>query len=261
MGKRTSYVPGTFCWVDLATTDPAAAKTFYTGLFNWTADDRPVGGMTYTMLKLGDDEVAGLYELDAQMRDQGIPPNWFNLVSVEDAAASAEKARELGGTVLTDAFDVMDFGRLAVIQDPVGAAFGVWQPGTNIGASRVNDPGSLTWNELNTRDYATAIPFYTGLFGWSAEPMEDDGKVTYVTLKNGDRLNGGIMVHGPEVGEMPSFWMPYFTVESTDDAVAKVNELGGVTLNGPMDLPNGRIAVVRDPQGAAFAVFQGEVDD
>src|SRR5919202_1036741 len=118
MGKRERYEPGTFCWVDLATTDPAG------------------------------DEVCALYEMDAEQREQGITPYWFSYVSVEDADAIAARARELGGTVFGEAFDVLDSGRLAVVQDPTGAVFGAWQPWAFLGARRVNDPGCLSWNEL-----------------------------------------------------------------------------------------------------------------
>jgi predicted enzyme related to lactoylglutathione lyase len=262
MGKRERYEPGTFCWVDLATTDPAGAKAFYCELFGWEAEDMPAGEAgTYTMLRLDGDEVCALYELEAGQREQGIPPHWLSYVSVEDADAAATRARELGGTVYGEAFDVLDAGRMAVIQDPVGAVLMAWQPRAHIGAGRVNEPGCLSWNELQTRDPEPAAIFYTGLFGWEAEPMEEDGKLAYVVIKNTDASNGGIMPMDEQHGGAPSHWLAYFTVHSCDGAIARVLELGGEVLAGPLDIGAGRIAVVRDPQGAVFMLFEGEIDD
>jgi uncharacterized protein len=262
VGKREHYEPGTFCWVDLQTTDPAGAKAFYTGLFGWEAEDMPAGDAgTYTMLSLEGDEVCAMYAMDPGQREQGIPPYWLSYVSVEDADATAARAGELGGTVYGGAFDVLDVGRMAIIGDPAGAMFVAWQPRAHIGARRVNDVGCMGWNELQTRDPEAAGEFYGGLFGWEIVPIEDDGRVVYTTVKNNGSQNGGFMPMAEQHGDAPSFWLPYFTVSSRDGAVEKACELGGALLAGPMDLPAGRIAVLADPQGAAFAIFEGETDD
>ena len=265
MGKRERYEPGTFCWVDLATTDPAGAKVFYGELFGWDAEDMPAGEAgTYTMLSLDGDEVCGLYEMEAERREMGIPPHWFSYVSVEDAEATAARASELGGTVYGGAFDVLDDGRMAIIQDPTGAVLATWQPKGHIGARRVNDPGCLTWNELQSRDPGTAAAFYTGLFGWETEAIEENGEPVYVTIENSGSKNGGIMPMTEQHGDAPTYWLAYFTVSSLDDSVDMVRELGGEALAGPFELPEpppARIAVLRDPQGAAFALFEGETDD
>jgi len=248
MGKRERYAPGTFCWVELATTDPAGATTFYGDLFGWQAEDVPIPeGGTYTMLRLDGDDVAALYAQDADQREQGVPPHWFHYVSVEDADAPAARARELGGTVVADAFDVGDSGRMAVVQDPTGAMLGLWQPGVHIGARRINDPGCLTWNELQTPDPDPAIAFYGGLFGWEAERVEQNGQLVYVTISNAGRANGGIMPMAELSAGVPPHWLAYFTVPSTDNAIVRVRDLGGDVLAGPLDVPTGRIAVVRDP--------------
>jgi predicted enzyme related to lactoylglutathione lyase len=157
MGKRTRYEPGTFCWIDFQTIDPESTKAFYSKLFGWQAVDMPVGnGTTYTMLTLDGDDVAALNEMDAEQREASIPPHWFSYISVADADETAAKARELGGTVFGEAFDVLDAGRMAIIQDPLGATFAAWQPKNHIGAGRVNDTGCLAWNELQTRDHEAA---------------------------------------------------------------------------------------------------------
>ncbi|HEX8067957.1 MAG TPA: VOC family protein [Thermoleophilaceae bacterium] len=230
-------------------------------MFRWDFDDVPVGdGGTYTMLRVGGAEVGALMAQQEQERAQGVPPHWNNYVTVEDVDASAERARSLGGTVLAEPFDVMDAGRMAVVQDPTGGVLSMWQPNRMIGAARVNEPGCLTWNDLNTRDTESAKRFYGELFGWTAEPI-DAPNVDYTVWRNGDRSNGGMFGITEEMGEMPTFWMPYFAVESLDEALVRVKDGGGTVASGPMNVPTGRVAVVQDPQGAAFAMFEGELED
>jgi predicted enzyme related to lactoylglutathione lyase len=263
MGKRERYEPGTFCWVDLQTTDREGAKAFYGELFGWEAVEMPAGDAgTYTMLRLEGDEVCGLYEMGAERREQGNPPHWFSYVSVEDADATASRASELGGTAFGEAFDVGDAGRMAFVADPAGAMLGAWHPRQHIGARRVNDPGCLGWNELQSREPEAAASFYAALFGWEMEPQEYDGKLAYVTIKNADRSNGGIMPMTEQHGDAPPHWLPYFIVPSCDGAAAKVRELGGDVLAEPFNvIGTSRISIVSDPQGAAFALFEGETDD
>ena len=259
MGKRESYAPGTFCWVDLTTTDAEGAKAFYGELFGWEADDMPASETeTYTMLRRGDDYVGGLFEMDARQREEGVSPHWLSYVSVEDASAAAARASELGGTVHGGAFDVLDAGRMALVDDPSGARLALWEPMQHAGAGRVNDPGCLTWNDLQTTDPSPAAGFYAALLGWEMEPIEDDGKVVYVTIKNGGSSNGGIM---PSQNASPPFWLAYFTVASCEDTMARAQEMGGEVLAGPLDIGAGRISVLSDPQGAVFAIYEGETDD
>jgi predicted enzyme related to lactoylglutathione lyase len=262
MGKRERYEPGTFCWVELATTDPEGAKAFYTRLFGWEAEDTPIaGGGTYTLLRLDGDDVCALYGMEPERREAGVPPHWFSQVSVDDAAASAVRAEELGGKAHGGALDVMGLGKMAVIEDPQGAVLAAWEPDAHIGAGRVNDPGCLTWNDLQTRDALGAADFYGRLFGWETEIMGETGTPEYVILRNAGRSNGGIMPMTEAHGNASAHWLPYFTVTSADEAVETAKGLGGTVLAGPIDLGAGRIAVLADPQGAHFAVFEGETDD
>ena len=150
---------------------------------------------------------------------------------------------------------------MAVVQDPTGAVLAAWEPGAHVGARRVNDLGCLTWNELQSRDPETAATFYAGLFGWETEPTEDGGKLAYATIKNAGSENGGIMPMAEQHGDALPHWLPYFTVPSCDGAIAKVRELGGDAMARPIEVPAGRISVLRDPQGAAFGIFEGETDD
>ena len=259
MGDRTEHPPGTFSWADLATTDADGAKQFYTGLFGWrTSDDAIPGGGVYTMCRIDGKAVAAMSTQQDQEREQGIPPHWNNYVTVTSADETAAKAAELGGHLLADPFDVMDVGRMAVIADPTGAAFCVWEPRTSIGAERVNEPGCLTWNELNTSDAGTAREFYGALFGWEFERAPTD-EVEYWMIKNGDRTNGGVMQVQQQ--GMPSVWLPYFAVEDVDATKDAAEAAGASTLAEPITVPNGRFSVLRDPQGAVFAVFSGDFDD
>lgn len=256
MGKRERYEPGTFSWADLSTSDGDGAKTFYGGLFGWEFEDSGVPGGVYTMCHVEDDTVAAIVQQDQQ------PGHWNNYVTVTSADETVAKAQQLGANVIEKPFDVMESGRMAVLADPDGAMLCVWEPREHIGAGRVNDPGCMGWNELQTGDPQTAAAFYSSLFGWKTEPMEQDGATVYVTIKNqAGWVNGGMMPISEQQGDAPPFWMTYFIVDSCDDAVARVKELGGEVLAGPMEPGAGRIAVVSDPQGAVFAVFEGETDE
>jgi predicted enzyme related to lactoylglutathione lyase len=264
MGRRDSYEPGMFCAVDLATTDTAAAKRFYGDIFGWEAEDvSPDDGMTYTILRAGGDAAAGMFEQPAESRETGAPPHWISYVSVADADEAAARAAELGGEVLQEPFDIMEVGRMAVLQDPTGGVLAIWQAGSFAGAQRVNEPGCLTWNELATIDTAAALDFYTGLFDWSTAEMDTGGGPQYTVLRVGDRSNGGVRALSPDEAEagIPPHWVPYFAVDSLDGTTDRTEELGGESLYGPVDLPAGRIAVMRDPQGGTFAVWEGELDD
>ena len=268
MGKRTSYEPGTFSWVELSTTDPDAAKGFYGELFGWEAEDNPVpGGGVYSMMRLGGESVAAITGQQQQQRDAGVPPHWFSYVTVAGADDAAAAAREAGGSIHAGPFDVMESGRMAVVGDPTGAMFGVWEPRESIGATLVNDPGCLTANELSTNDVAAAIRFYEQVFGWKIEPIDTAGAPPYWMIGHDGAAqgrNGGMRELAPdqlEAGAVPH-WMPYFTASSADDAIATTTGGGGKLAFGPLDLPTGaRIAVLTDPQGAYFAIFEGEVDD
>jgi predicted enzyme related to lactoylglutathione lyase len=259
VGERTSHAPGTFSWVDVSTTDQEGAKRFYQELFGWEADDVPAGeGIVYSMMKLDGRSVAAISPQQEQQREMGVPPVWNSYVTVEEADAAANKAKELGANLFAEPFDVFDAGRMAVIQDPQGAVFMVWEPRESIGAELVNVPGALTLNQLNTSDPEAAGRFYGDLFGWRIEQVSEEPEQPYWGIYNGDRLNGGMMGHQ---GPAPPHWLPYFASEDVDAASAKIAELGGNVIIGPMDIPSGRIAVAQDPQGAYFALFAGRFDD
>ncbi|MGO9752879.1 MAG: VOC family protein [Solirubrobacteraceae bacterium] len=259
MGKRTSYTPGTFSWADLATTDQPAAKQFYGELFGWEAEDMPVGdGVFYAMMRIEGKSVAAIAPQPEQQSQAGVPPMWQSYITVESANASAEKAGQLGAQVHAPPFDVMDVGRMAVIRDPQGAFFMAWEPKMHIGAELVNGPGQLSWNELASPDVEGSTTFYSELFGWKIEKLADSS-MPYWTIQNAaGHANGGI--RNPQPGEPPS-WSVYFGYDDVAAGIAKVEQLGGSKLMGPMPIGPGTIATVRDPQGAVFTLYAGEFED
>ncbi|MBA3809791.1 MAG: VOC family protein [Solirubrobacterales bacterium] len=257
MGKRNGYQPGTFCWSELSTTDQDAAKAFYSGLFGWEVSDRPVGdGEVYSMMLLDGLQVAAIASQPRQQREAGVPALWNSYVAVEDADALTERAKGLGANVHAPPFDVLKAGRMAVLQDPQGAFLMLWQPHEHKGAQLVNAPSALVWNELQSPDLDASAAFYTDLFGWDVHdaPETQEG---YKLIKNGDAQNGGMRELTP--GSPPN-WLVYFAVEDIDAGLARVEELGGSALMGPIDIDIARIAVVQDPQGAVFALYAGQLD-
>ena len=254
MGERTRYEEGTFCWTDLGTFDADSAKAFYTALFGWQPEDVPIGeGRSYTMLHVDGRAVCALYEQQAE----GAPPAWLSYVSVADADDAARRARELGAGVISEPFDVMEVGRMAVLTDPQGAAFALWQAGSSFGAELVNDPGAMCLNQLNTPEPEDAKRFYGELLGWRTEFSGTDAQ-DYWGIFNGDALAGGMMPLPAEAA--PPHWLVYFTTADLDDSVGQVGERGGRVLVPPMTIESGRVAVAQDPQGAVFGLFEGEVD-
>ncbi|HET7509075.1 MAG TPA: VOC family protein [Solirubrobacterales bacterium] len=255
MSERTSYTPGTPCWVDLATPDIEAAAQFYGDLLGWDVPEQPnsaeMGG--YRRAKKNGKDVAGMMPL----MQEGQPPVWSTHVAVADADATAKTVADAGGTVIAEPMDVMDLGRMAIFTDPTGAVFEVWQADTFPGAELVNEYGCFGWNELGTRDIDSAKSFYGQVFGWTTDerPAEEIG--TYYVWKQGEDRVGGMMDIGPILpAEIPAHWLVYFTVENCDAAVEQVQSAGGSLNSGPMDVEVGRFAVVSDPFGAVFAVMQ-----
>ena len=242
-----SNAPGSFCWIELATSDAPAARTFYTRLFDWTVNEIPMGEHgDYYIFQKGGHDVAAMYH-----DTRGIPPNWLSYVAVADADASAAQAKSLGATVIADPFDVFESGRMAVLTDPQGAAFALWQPKSHQGVGVRDEPNALCWNELQARDVDAARNFYTALFQWRAKESAE-----YTEWHLAENAVGGMML-SEAPPEVPSFWMPYFAVHDCEESVAQAGSGGGSVIVAPADIPNvGRFAVLADPQGAVFAVIR-----
>lgn len=256
MSARTSYAPGTPCWVDLATPDLEAAEGFYKPLLGWEIPELPnsaeMGG--YRRAKLNGRDVAGAMPL----MQEGQPPAWSTYISVDDADVIGRAIQENGGTMIAEPMAVASYGRLAIFTDPEGAFFGIWEPADFAGAELVNEPGTFGWNELGTRDPAAAKQFYGAVFGWEYDEEPSDRVGTYTIAKVGDAMVAGMIdMNALEMpAEIPANWLTYFIVADADAALNEIRSGGGSVMNGPIDIPPGRFAVVADPFGAAFAVMQ-----
>jgi predicted enzyme related to lactoylglutathione lyase len=247
------FTPGIPSWVDLGSPDVDASISFYSDLFGWTASEPgPPEAGGYRFLLQDGKMVAGI----GPLMMEGQPPAWLNYVTVADADETAGKARAAGATVFVEPTDVMDVGRFSILADPTGAALGLWQPRKHMGAGLVNEPVSLTWNELETRDPAAAKPFYKAIFDWDAETAEMGG-MEYTTWQLGGKPVGGMAdITGRLPDAVPAHWLAYFAVADTDATVEKAKAAGGDVSVPPMDIPAGRFAVLADPHGAAFGVIK-----
>ncbi|MFD8752760.1 VOC family protein [Kitasatospora sp. NPDC059577] len=247
--KQTSVTTGAPCWVELGTSDPAAAGAFYRELFGWREDDggRPGAGDHARML-LGDVPVAAITPRYGPRQ----PTAWSVCFAVADADATAARIRDAGGSLLKDPADVRDQGRFAVAADRSGAVFLLWQARAFAGAGVFNEPGSLGWVELLTRDPAGATDFYPAVFDWSVAASE-----YYTQWGLAGQDFGGMPVMGEGFApEVPPHWQPYFSCVDADLTVGRAVALGADVLVPASGAPGARrIAVLRDPQGAAFGVY------
>jgi len=273
MPEPDRYIPGVPCWVDTSQPDPEAAVAFYAGLFGWDFEEMMPSGSDgrYFVARLRGDAVAAVGSIPA-----GAPhmASWNTYVRVESADETASKAVEAGGKALVEPFDVMDAGRMAVVADPEGAVFCVWQAKQHRGAQIVNEPGSLNFNGLNTRDAAGAKRFYGSVFGW--QTLGPEGGFEMWTLPGyGDHLEEGdpemrkriadvgappgfedvvasLNPIGEDQPDVPAHWAVTFAVDDADAVAAKAEELGGTVIVAPFDAPWVRMTVITDPQGATF---------
>ena len=251
------YAPGTPSWVDLSSPSPDESAAFYGELMGWQATEPGAAEETggYRMFQQEGQNVGGLM---AQMQD-GQPTAWATYISVADADETAEKVTAAGGSIVVEPMDVMDIGRLAVFSDPTGAVFGVWQPKSFAGADLVNEPNSLCWNEVLTRDAEANKAFYPAVFGWAPGRAAFEGAPeSYTVWELDSKPVGGMMQMTDDYfpPEVPSYWSVCFAVADCDATVAKARELGATITQEPMDMPIGRFAGLIDPEGASFTVMQ-----
>ncbi|MBT4513962.1 MAG: VOC family protein [Chloroflexi bacterium] len=256
MPSMTSYEHGAPCWTDLATSEPARAKAFYSTLFGWTYVDNDMGnGQFYSMAQLNGVDAGAIYGQGAEEIEQGIPARWSTYINVDDVDAAAAKVVPAGGTLMMEPFDVMGVGRMALVFDPTGAVVALWQFKQDFGARVVNEPGAMTWHELMTRDTDAAADFYERLLGWHSH-SEDMGGFDYTVFHLGEEYPAGGMVEMDDsyAGVRPH-WMVYFSVSDCDATVALAVANAGKVVVPPTDIPPGRFAILSDPQGATFAVM------
>ena len=258
----SKHIPGTFCWVELGTTDQGAAKKFYGELFGWDAVEVPLGPDSYySMYKLKGKDVAGAFALSQAEISMGMRCYWGLYINVENADIAVKAISAAGGTLIEGPFDVFDIGRMAVAQDPTGAVFKIWQSIRHMGVGIMGENNSMCWQELATRDLDGAKKFYSTVFGW--EPRtQDNSSMAYTEIYLNDADGkpnsfGGMYTMMPHMEGVPPHWMPYFSVADCDGFVAKAELLGGKAHVPPMDIPQvGRFSMLTDPQGAAFAVIK-----
>lgn len=250
------YAPGTPSWVELSSPDTDASAAFYSGLMGWSATDPgPPESGGYRMFQQGEKNIAGLM---GHMQE-GQPTAWATYISVADADETTQKVKAAGGGVMMEPMDVMDIGRMAFFSDPAGAAFGIWQPKSFAGADLVNEPVSVCWNEILTRDAEAGKAFYPAVFGWTAgRPTFEGAPDSYTVWELAGKPVGGMMQMTDEYfpPEIPAHWGVCFAVADCDATVAKGRELGATVTNEPMDMPIGRFAGLIDPQGASFTVMK-----
>ncbi|MGH2764949.1 MAG: VOC family protein [Actinomycetota bacterium] len=242
MGEVSRYPEGTFCWIDLGTTDVPEARAFYAALFGWDMEDLE----GYTLCRLGGQIVTGFHQ---HTPEEGT--GWSSNICVEDAEVATTRARELGAGVLVEPGEIEGTGKVSSIRDPSGAEVALWQPLEHVGAQVVNEIGTWSWNELVTVDLEAARAFYGRLFGWDAEAVP--GPIPRTSFSMGRLLIGG--GHAPAPGEEARpRWTVSFRVSDADRSAARAGELGGTILLPPMDIPVGRMSIVADPGGASFTV-------
>jgi uncharacterized protein len=246
VGEVTSYPNGTFCWVDLGTTNVEGAKSFYGGLFGWEFED----ASGYTTCRLGGKIVTGLHE---HSQEEGT--HWSSYISVDDVQVATDTAEELGATVTVEPTEIAGTARMSLIRDPSGAQVSLWQPAGFPGATLVNQVGTWTWNELVTPAVGRARDFYGALFGWTSQAVP--GRMERASFALGDQLIGAVHAPAPGEGESPR-WTVTFRVADVDQIAELVQQRGGTVLLPPMDIPVGRFAIVADPSGAAFTIARAE---
>ncbi|GEP68807.1 VOC family protein [Cellulomonas soli] len=250
------WPPGTPAWADITVPDLQIARDFYGGLFGWEFE---VGGPEtggYTQALVDGHRVVGLSEPMGE--EPAPPPAWCLYLATEDVEAATERAQGLGAQVIFPVMQVMGFGRMAILTDPTGAVFGLWEPGTHNGWQVVDEPGSPAWSELMSHDQPAAVTFYTRLFDLTTEDMSTDG-FQYASLHHDGAAVVGVGGYGESVdAAVPAAWTLYFSAADVDASVARVVEGGGSVVRPPEDTPYGRLALVAGPFGEVFALIESD---
>ena len=250
MPTRDTAPIGAPCWVDLASSDVERSRAFYCELFGWGAEEpAPEFGGYFNFTRNGIRVAGGM----AAQPGMGLQDVWTVYLATDDARKTLEAAVANGGTVHVDAMEVGDLGTMAAVTDAGGAFVGIWQPNTYQGFGVLAETGAPAWFELHTRDYERSIAFYRDVFHWDTATLSDTEEMRYTTLGSGDGAMAGIFDATAFLPEgVPAHWSVYFGVDDTDAALAKIEQLGGTTVEAAMDTPYGRLAAATDPLGARF---------
>ncbi len=258
----TQYPVNTFCWIDLATSDIDQAKSFYSGLFGWEYEDLSAGdGFLYSMCRYREQRVCAMFGMNESMINQRVPSHWSSYVSVSDVDAKVAKAKILGAKVPM-VCTVMDSGRMAKVQDPMGAWFSLWQPRNHSGAALVNQPNTWCWNELSVYHSQPALAFYNKLLDWRGETRPSGTDGSYITIYNNERMVGGMLTINPDWVEMPVHWEVYFAVTDCAAATHRATELGARVLVANKQVAEiGVLSVLQDPTQGTFTIIALEQAD
>jgi uncharacterized protein len=248
-GPRPDGLP---CWLDLAVPSAVEAAAFYERLFGWRYDVSGPEFGSYHVARSGDRAAAGIGQVPT---GDAAPSAWTLYFAADDVAVRSEHARELGGTIVMAPLEIPGQGSMAIVQDPTGAPFGLWQASGHSGFGAVGMPGTMAWCELNTRDAGAAEAFYTKLLGVDAAAV--DGTVAeYRALGRGDERLAGILPMGLEREGVPPHWLVFFAVADADRAADAIRAGGGLVSDGPFGSTFGRVVVATDPFGAVFALLE-----
>lgn len=245
------YKHGSFCWAELGSSEPAPLTRFYSELL-----DLGVCHVSkwYSILRKRGRDVVAIYRLRADQEALAEPVSWLAYVNVDAVDRAVARVEPRGGRLVVPPLEVYDSGRMAVIEDPSGGRLALWQAVSHAGAGLIDEPGTMCWCELNTRDADEAGVFYSDIIGWRRE-VKPAGDTSYTTFFLGERRVSGMLQMSEAWGEASSHWMLYFQVDDCDASAALAERLGGAILFAPCDIPPvGRFAVVRDPQGAVFSI-------
>ncbi|MGO2127092.1 MAG: VOC family protein [Pseudoalteromonas prydzensis] len=260
---KTNHPHGVFCWSELCTSDWKNGKAFYTELFAWGADDQPIGDdLYYTMLQKQGDDIAAMYQMPNEQKNAATPSHWLAYIAVDNIDEVAAKAKQLGAEIIAGPHDVMDAGRMLLLNEPGGALFALWQGNKHKGCKRLGELNTPYWHELATRNSAKSREFYCQLLGWQCveKPMEG---MNYTLFTVADQPVAGMLEMTDEwPADIPAHWMIYFAVDDCDNYAATAQQLGGEVCVPPTDIPEvGRFSVITDPQGAVFSIMTSAMDD
>lgn len=263
MTERTDYPSGAPCWIETLQPDPDGAAQFYGQLLGWQFDEptsMPEGlGGQYLQARVAGRLVAGIGQAPATAP----AALWSTFIRVDDVEATLTRVADAGGAVLAGPLQAGTAGRLAVVADPAGIAFGLWQPGSRVGAQRINAPGTWAMSALHTPTPERAQAFYGTVFGWQLQPVP--GTPLALWRLPGYVGGGGqgqplpedvvaVMTLTDEASEVPPHWAVNLCVEDVDATARRAVALGGRLLLPPTDTPGFRSAVVADPQQGVIAI-------
>ena len=251
MTAPTKIAPlGAPIWIDLATSDLARAREFYGAVFGWTFEDGGPDTGGYVTASLDGSPVAGLMANDEQWN---APDGWTTYLHTADIEATIATADAAGGRSCAGAMDIPDRGRMAVLSDPTGGRFGLWQPRGHNGFEATGVAGGLVYHQLFTREFASTLDFYASVFGWQVQTESDTDEFRYSNAVFGGQPLVGVMdaTNFLPAGA-PSDWTFFVGSDDVDATAASIVDNGGVVVRAPEDTPYGRLAAVADPTGAGF---------